>query len=76
MKNKKFEDKMKELEEMVNYLESGKAGLEESITIITSASALIKEMENELSDTDDKLKLLNINTHSLKNITEEADNEL
>jgi exodeoxyribonuclease VII small subunit len=75
MENKKFEDKMKELENMVLFLESGKAGLEESIKIVTNANTLIKEMEKELSDTENKLKVLNMNTNSIKNIAEDDNDE-
>jgi len=71
MENKKFEEKMKELENMVCMLESGDIGLEESIEVITKASALIKEMETQLTDTENKIKQLNINTNTLKDITKD-----
>ncbi len=70
-KAKKFEDKLKELEQMVITLESGDAGLEESINVITKASLLIKEMEKELLDTEDKLKILDINNNTIKDISKD-----
>lgn len=70
-KAKKFEDKLKELEQMVITLESGEAGLEESITVITKASLLIKEMEKELLDTENKLKILDINNNTTNDISKD-----
>ncbi|NMC57704.1 MAG: exodeoxyribonuclease VII small subunit [Eubacteriaceae bacterium] len=70
-KAKKFEDKLKELEDMVITLESGEVGLEESINVITKASSLIKEMEKELLDTEDKLKILDINNNTIKDISKD-----
>lgn len=72
-KAKKFEDKLKELENMVITLESGDVGLEESINVITKASNLIKEMETELLDTEDKIKILNINNNTIKDISKDFD---
>ena len=70
-KNVKFEDKLKELEQMVITLESGEIGLEESINVITKASNLIKEMEKELLDTEDKLKILDISSNTIKDISKD-----
>jgi len=70
-KAKKFEDKLKQLEDMVITLESGEVGLEESINVITKASSLIKEMEKELLDTEDKLKILDINNNTIKDASKD-----
>lgn len=70
-KAKKFEDKLKQLEDMVITLENGEVGLEESINVITKASSLIKEMEKELLDTEDKLKILDINNNTIKDVSKD-----
>ena len=45
---KKFEDKVKELEEIINVLESGDIELEASINKYTEAMKLVKECDEEL----------------------------
>ena len=50
MKEKKFEDKMKKLEKLINDLENGEIDLEKSIETYTEAMKLIKECDTELTN--------------------------
>ncbi len=52
---KKFEDKVKELEEIINVLESGDIELEASINKYTEAMQLVKECDEELKQIEDKV---------------------
>ena len=47
-KEKKFEDKIKELETIINELESGNIDLEESINKYTEDMKLVKECDDKL----------------------------
>lgn len=47
---KKFEDKMKELENIINELENGNIDLEDSINKYTSAMKLVKECDEQLKN--------------------------
>ncbi len=53
--NKKFEDKIKELEEIISALESGDVSLEDSINKYTEAMKLVKECDDELKGIEDKV---------------------
>lgn len=52
---KKFEDKIKELEEIINELENGETSLEESIEKYTVAMKLAKECDEELKVAEEKV---------------------
>lgn len=52
---KKFEDKVKELEEIINVLENGDASLDESINKYTEAMKLVKECDEELKQIEEKV---------------------
>lgn len=54
-KSKKFEDKMKELETIVEELEKGDIDLDESIEKYTKAMNLIKECDLELKNIEEKI---------------------
>ncbi len=54
-REKKFEDKIKELEEIINILESGEVSLDESIKKYTKAMQLVKECDSELKDIETKV---------------------
>ena len=60
-KEKKFEDKIKELEEIIATLENGEVSLDESINKYTEAMKLVKECDAELA---------NIETHVNNIVTE------
>ncbi len=57
-KKKKFEEKIKELEEIINSLETGEIDLDESIEKYTKAMNLIKECDNELKDVEKQVSKL------------------
>ncbi len=55
VKEKKFEDKIKELEEIIEILESGDVSLDDSIKKYTEAMKLVKECDSELKDIETKV---------------------
>lgn len=52
---KKFEDKIKDLEEIVATLENGDVALDESIKKYTEAMKLVKECDDELKNVEEKV---------------------
>lgn len=54
-KEKKFEDKIKELEEIIATLENGDVSLDESIKKYTDAMKLVKECDSELKNIETKV---------------------
>ncbi|MBR2708031.1 MAG: exodeoxyribonuclease VII small subunit [Bacilli bacterium] len=54
-KDKKFEDKVTELEEIISVLESGDVPLDESIKKYTEAMKLVKECDSELKNIEEKV---------------------
>lgn len=57
---KTFEQKLKEVEIIVNELESGDSDLDASIEKYTKAMNLIKECDNELKNIEEKIaKIVN-----------------
>ena len=54
-KEKKFEDKIKELEEIIATLENGEVSLDESINKYTEAMKLVKECDAELKNIEAKV---------------------
>ena len=61
-KEKKFEDKIKELEEIIATLENGEVSLDESINKYTEAMKLVKECDDELKNIEEKVnKIVNEN---------------
>ncbi len=62
MKEKTFEQSIKELEKIVNELESGELDLDKSITKYTEAMKLIEFCEGKLSNATETInKLVNEN---------------
>ena len=62
MKEKTFEQSIKELEKIVNELESGELDLDKSITKYTEAMKLIEFCETKLSNATETInKLVNEN---------------
>lgn len=53
--DKKFEDKVSELEEIISVLESGDVPLDESIKKYTEAMKLVKECDEELKNIEEKV---------------------
>lgn len=52
---KKFEDKVKELEEIINVLENGDVDLDDSINKYTEAMKLVKACDEELKQIEEKV---------------------
>lgn len=50
-----FEDKMKELETLIQSLENGEYGLDESINKYTEAMKLVRECDKELREVEEKI---------------------
>jgi exodeoxyribonuclease VII small subunit len=62
MEKVKFEEKMKNLEEIINDLESGDINLDESIEKYTKAMKLINECDKELKNVEKQVsKLVSLN---------------
>ena len=53
--NVKFEDKLKELEDIVNELENGEIDLDTSIEKYTYAMKLVKECDKKLKNVEEKV---------------------
>mgnify|MGYP003571574655 CR=1 FL=1 len=61
-KEQKFEDKLKELETIVNELENGEIDLDSSIEKYTKAMKLVSVCEKKLNEVEEKVnKILNEN---------------
>ena len=54
-KEVKFEDKLKELETIINELESGEIDLDSSIEKYTAAMKLVKECDDKLKNAEEKV---------------------
>lgn len=63
---KKFEDKVKDLEEIISALESGEVSLDESIKKYTEAMKLVKECDEELKNIEDKVNKIVSENDELK----------
>ena len=63
---KKFEDKVKELEEIINVLESGDISLDDSINKYTEAMKLVKECDDELKSVEEKISQIALDDGSLE----------
>ncbi|MDD2519002.1 MAG: exodeoxyribonuclease VII small subunit [Bacilli bacterium] len=51
----KFEEKIKELEKIINELETGNTNLEDSIEKYVLAMQLVKECDEQLKNVEDKI---------------------
>lgn len=58
MKKMKFEEKITELEKIINQLENGEIDLDESIESYTKAMKLIKECDEELKSVEEKMNFI------------------
>ena len=54
-KEVKFEDKLKELETIINELESGEIDLDSSIEKYTNARKLVKECDEKLKNAEEQV---------------------
>ncbi len=53
-----FEEKLRELEQLVTRMEDGELGLEESLKTFESGVKLVKECQQALEQAEQKVKLL------------------
>jgi len=60
-KGKKFEDELKDLEAIVNQIDSGELSLEESIDAFERGVALVKSLNQKLDEVERKVELLTRN---------------
>ncbi len=57
-KAKKFEDELKDLETIVNQIDSGELSLDESIGAFERGVALVKSLNQKLDEVERKVELL------------------
>ena len=57
-KGKKFEDELRDLEEIVNRIDSGELTLEDSIAAFERGVALVKSLNQKLNEVERKVELL------------------
>lgn len=66
MEKKKFEDKILELDTIINELENGEIDLDESINKYTKAMKLIKECDEELKNVEEKVNKIVLENNEIK----------
>ena len=66
MEKKKFEDKILELDTIINELENGEIDLDESINKYTKAMKLIKECDEELKNVEEKVNKIVSENNEIK----------
>ena len=72
-KKKKFEEKMVELETIINELENGNSSLEESIEKYTKAMKLVKECDEQLKNVEQQVSKIVMEDGSLSDFHMEED---
>lgn len=65
-KEVKFEDKLKELETIINELESGEVDLDSSIQKYTKAMKLVKECDEKLKNVEEQVNKIVTDNDSLE----------
>ena len=66
-KEKTFEEKLKELENIVNELESGEIDLDSSIEKYTNAMKLVKECDKKLKNVEEQVNKIVTENGTLEN---------
>ncbi len=66
-KEKTFEEKLKELENIVNELESGEIDLDSSIEKYTKAMKLVKECDEKLKNVEEQVSKIVTENGTLEN---------
>ncbi len=66
MEKKKFEDKISELDTIINELENGEIDLDDSINKYTKAMKLIKECDEELKNVEEKVNKIVLENNETK----------
>ncbi len=72
-KKEKFEDKIKELEQIINDLESDNIDLDDSIDKYTKAMKLVKECDEKLKNAEEQVNKIVSENGELKDFVEEAE---
>lgn len=62
----KFEDKIKEVEKIINELENGEIDLDESITKYTEAMKLVNECDKILKDVEEQVNKIVLENDEVK----------
>ncbi len=73
-KKQKFEDKITELEAIINELENGNIPLEDSIEKYTKAMKLVKECDEELKSVEEKVNKIVLENGTLEEFKLEESN--
>ena len=73
-KKQKFEDKITELEAIINELENGNIPLEDSIDKYTKAMKLVKECDEELKSVEEKVNKIVLENGTLEEFKLEENN--
>lgn len=68
-KEVKFEDKVKELEQIINELESGEIDLEDSIEKYTKAMKLVSECDEKLKSIEEQVNKIVKENGSIEDFT-------
>ncbi len=66
MEKKKYEDKINELEKIINELENNEIELDDSINKYTSAMKLIKECDLELKNVEEQISKIVLENNEVK----------
>lgn len=69
----KFEDKIKELEEIINKLENGDASLDESFDLYSKAMKLIKDCDKQLNKVKENVNKIVTENNELKDFNVDDD---
>jgi len=67
-KKEKFEDKMKEIESIINDLENGNIDLDESIEKYTKAMKLVKECDDKIKNIEEKVSKIVLENDTVKDL--------
>ena len=67
-KKEKFEDKMKEIESIINDLENGNINLDESIEKYTKAMKLVKECDDKIKNIEEKVSKIVLENDTVKDL--------
>lgn len=73
-KKQKYEDKITELETIINELENGNIPLEDSIEKYTKAMKLVKECDEELKSVEEKVNKIVLENGTLEEFKLEENN--
>ncbi len=73
-KKQKFEDKILELENIINELENGNTTLEDSIEKYTKAMKLVKECDAQLKNVEEQVNKIVLENGNLEDFKLEENN--